>query len=211
MGNELVTVILGQFIGPIRRVDTDWIYNKAQWLAGHLFRNYREDFYIPPVLRRERGEIFGLLRRPDTSYRVCTMFNEELYPGSIRFAIVRDALDLPGENRPESVLIGHAGEKARQLLGRARSAGWCYVFDLGEEVAFNTVLTEMASLVHTFRNMWSDHQNKVIRLYRELGRQKHVAERLGITQQAVSDILKRAHWKEIKRVESMIDGVLKGV
>jgi hypothetical protein len=189
----------------------DRIYNKSQWLAGHLFRNYREDFFIPPVLRRERGEIFGLLKRLDTSYRVCTIINEELYPGSVRFAIVRDALDLPGENRPESVLIGHAGEKARQLLGKARSAGWCYVFDLGEEEEYNTVLTEMASLVHTFRNMWSDHQNKVIRLYKELGRQKAVAERLEITQQAVSDILKRAHWKEIKRAEKMIDGVLKGI
>jgi hypothetical protein len=211
MASELVTVVLGQFVGPVRRIDMDRIYNKSQWLAGHLFRNYREDFFIPPVLRRERGEIFGLLKRLDTSYRVCTIINEELYPGSVRFAIVRDALDLPGENRPESVLIGHAGEKARQLLGKARSAGWCYVFDLGEEEEYNTVLTEMASLVHTFRNMWSDHQNKVIRLYKELGRQKAVAERLEITQQAVSDILKRAHWKEIKRAEKMIDGVLKGI
>jgi hypothetical protein len=211
MSSERVTVILGHFAGPTDRVDADWVYNKAQWLAGYLYRNSREDFFVPPVLRRERGEIFGLLKSPDTSYRVCTMFNEEIYPGSIRFAIVRDLLELPGDDRPEAVLIGRAGDRARQLLRKARSAGWCYVFDLGEEVPFNTVLTEMASLVHTFRNMWSDHQNKVIRLYRELGRQKHVAERLGITQQAVSDILKRAHWKEIKRAEKLIDGVLKRV
>jgi predicted DNA-binding protein YlxM (UPF0122 family) len=73
------------------------------------------------------------------------------------------------------------------------------------------VLTEMASLVHSFRNLWSDHQNQVIRLYKELGRQKLVAERLGVTQQAISDILKRAHWREIKRAEKLIDGVLKRI
>ncbi len=211
MEKKLVTVILGHFIGPTDRLDTEEIYNKAQWLAGHLFRNNREDFYVPPVLRRERGELFGLLKTPDTSYRYCTAFNEEVFPGSIRFAIVRDALDLPGEERPESVLIGRAGERARQLLGTARSAGWSYAFDLGDDVPFNMVLTEMASLVHSFRNLWSDHQNQVIRLYKELGRQKLVAERLGITQQAVSDILKRAHWKEIKRAEKLIDGVLKRI
>ena len=59
--------------------------------------------------------------------------------------------------------------------------------------------------------MWSNHQNQVVRLYRELGRQKDVAERLGITQQAVSDILKRAHWREINRAERLIDGVLRRV
>ena len=209
--DELVTVVMGQFAGPTDRVDSDWIFNKAQWLSGHLYRGYRDEFYVPPVLRRERGEIFGLLRRPGASYRVCAAFNEELYPGSIRFAIVRDSIDLPGGGKPESALISQAGDNARTLLGRARSAGWCYVFDLGEDVPFNSVLTEMASLVHSFRSMWSDHQNQVIRLYKELGKQNKVAERLEITQQAVSDILKRAHWKEIKRAERLIDSVLKGI
>jgi hypothetical protein len=211
MDRERVTLILGQFVGPPERGDTDWIYNKSQWLAGHLYRGFRGDFYVPPVLRRERGEILGLLRKPDTSYRVCATFNEELYPGWIRFSIVRDVLEIPREGDEEAARIGGVGDRARQMLGKARASGWCYIFDLGDDVPFNAVLTEMASLVHTFRSLWSDHQNKVIRLYRELGRQKRVAERLGITQQAVSDILKRAHWKEIKRAERLIEGVLKGL
>ncbi len=211
MNSELVTVFLGQFIGPVDRVDTDSIYQKAQWLVNHLFRKYRDDFYMPPVLRRERGEIFGLMRKPAISYQVCALFNEELHPAWVRFAIVRDAVEVPGMGRLENELVGKLVDRARHLLGKARTGGWCYVFDLGEETLFNSVLTEMTSLIHAFRNMWSDHQNKVILLYKELGRQKHVADRLGITQQAVSDILKRAHWREIKRAEVMIDRLLKEI
>lgn len=211
MSQERVTLILGQFVGRPDRDDSEWIYNKSQWLAGHLYRTYRDVFYVPPVLRRERGEILGLLRQPDTSYRVCATFNEELFPSWIRFSIVRDTLEVPAEDEETPARVGRAGHRARRMLHAARSAGWCYSFDLGEDVPFNEVLTEMASLVHSFRHLWSEHQNNVIRLYRELGRQKRVAERLGITQQAVSDILKRAHWREIKRAETLIEGVLKGI
>jgi hypothetical protein len=209
MSSELVTVFFGQFIGPLDRAGTDSIYHKAQWLVNHFFRSYRDDFYLPPVLRIERGEIFGLMKKPNVSYQVCSLFNEELYPGWVRFAIVRDAIEVPGEGKLENELVGRLVDKARHLLGKARTKGWCYVFDLGEDTPFNPVLTEMTSLVHAFRNMWSDHQNKVILLYKELGKQKHVAERLGITQQAVSDILKRAHWREIKRAEKLIDRLLR--
>lgn len=211
MPSEFVTVILGQFSRPPDPADLDSVYNRAQWLAGHLFREHRPSFYIPPVLRRERGEVLGLLKRPEVGYRVCTQFNEEIFPGSIRFAIVWEALEIPGSKRPDRELVGKTGERARHLLGKARSVGWSYVFDLGKDVPLNQVLTEMASLVHSFRGLWSVHQNQVIRLYQELGRQKFVAERLGISQQAVSDILKRAHWKEIRRAERMIDEVLKGI
>jgi hypothetical protein len=210
MNSEPITIFLGQFVEPPVSVDADWIYDKAQWLVGHLYRHYRGDFFIPPVLRREHGEIFGLLKRAGTCYRACATFNEELHPAWVRFAIVNDKVSKPGDIEPEGAWFSRAGERARLLLGKARSAGWCYIFGLDDEVAFNEVLSELASLVHVFRSMWSQHQNNVIRLYKEMGRQAAVAERLGITQQAVSDILKRARWKEIKRAEELIGQVLEG-
>ena len=211
MEREPVTIFLGQFAGSPEKANENWISNKAQWLGGHRFRSHPDGFFIPPGLRRERGEVFGLVKRVATGYRVCNAFNEELFPGWVRFAILRATVSLHGARGPEGVWIGHEAERARQLLGSARSAGWCYVFDLGDEVPFNIVLTEMASLVHTFRIMWSRHQNRVVRLYKELGRQKAVAERLGVTQQAVSDILRRAHWREVRRAEKLIDSVLQGI
>ncbi|MBI4653806.1 MAG: hypothetical protein HY752_02265 [Nitrospirae bacterium] len=74
---------------------------------------------------------------------------------------------------------------------------------------FNLWLNELTNLLHILRSGWTNHQRHVVQFYEKLGNQKAVAEVLRITQQAVSDALRQAHWKELKRVETMIDGVLK--
>lgn len=58
------------------------------------------------------------------------------------------------------------------------------------------------------RSGWSNHQFRVVQFYEKFGSQISVAKELGITQQAVSDALRQAHWKEVKRVENMIDEAL---
>ncbi|MBC8366251.1 hypothetical protein H8E52_02465 [bacterium] len=46
---------------------------------------------------------------------------------------------------------------------------------------------------------WSARQVRTLRLQRELGRQKLVAENMGVTPQSVSETLGRAHWPRLKK------------
>jgi hypothetical protein len=46
---------------------------------------------------------------------------------------------------------------------------------------------------------WSARQVRTLRLMRELGRQKQVAEAMGVTPQSISETLGRAHWPRLKK------------
>ncbi len=46
---------------------------------------------------------------------------------------------------------------------------------------------------------WSARQVRTLRLHRELGKQKLVAENMGVTPQSVSETLGRAHWPRLKK------------
>ncbi len=51
---------------------------------------------------------------------------------------------------------------------------------------------------------WTAHRVDTLRLLRELGRQRCVAETTGVTQQAVSDTLRRAHWPRLRKSLKMV-------
>jgi predicted DNA-binding protein YlxM (UPF0122 family) len=105
---------------------------------------------------------------------------------------------------------GPAFHTASDMIQRAKKENLYYCFNIGFQFAeLDQWLTELTNLLHILRNGWSNHQRRVVQFYEKFGSQKAVAKELGITQQAVSDALRQAHWKELNRVEKMIDEVLK--
>jgi predicted DNA-binding protein YlxM (UPF0122 family) len=104
---------------------------------------------------------------------------------------------------------GPAFHTAADMIQRAKKENLYYCFNLGFQFTeFDPWLNELANLLHILRSGWSNHQLRVVQLYEKFGSQISVAKKLGITQQAVSDALRQAHWKEVKRVENMIDEAL---
>ncbi len=210
MESKIFTVIVGDLMSSRASLDREQLSHKIRLIIGHLSIEFRKEFYAPLTLTRGIDELSGVFKRPNMSYRICRLLNEGVYPHLFRFAVVRGPLDIAISSRDARKMDGPAFHKAADLIQRAKKENLYYCFNLVSQFAeLDSFLNELANLLHIIRSGWSNHQHRVVQLYEKLGKQKAVADELGITQQAISDALRQAHWKELKRAENMIGEILK--
>lgn len=159
-------------------------------------------------------EISGVFKRPGSSYLACRILNDLIYPNQFRFAIVREAIDIGISTKDSSSMDGPAFHIASSLMTQGKRNDRYYMFHLGPRDSagkFDEWLIELSNLAAVLTDTWSHHQRDIISKYEKFGKQKIVAKKLGITQQAVSDALKKANWQSIKSAHKLIDGFLAGL
>lgn len=210
MNSRVLTVIVGDLVGS-RKVRNRAELSRAVLRAiVQIDEAFRDAFHAPAELTRGVDEISAVLYDPGLSYRICTHLNEELHPHELRFAVVRGLIDVNVSSGDASSMDGPAFHRAADLVERAREKNRAILFDLGlKPPALEEALNEVVNLCHVLRRSWTDRQREAVTLYRRLGRQDLVAERLGVTQPGISRLLSKAHWTEIRHAETWIDTVLK--
>lgn len=65
----------------------------------------------------------------------------------------------------------------------------------------DTALVGQVNLITMIKNSWSSRRREIVRIYDEEGNQEIVADKMGISQQAVSKNLKESMWNKIKPLE----------
>ncbi len=210
MTTKTFTIIVGDLVRSRDSFERQKLSHKIRLAINSLLKEFRDELYAPLVLTRGIDELAGVLKQPDLSYLICRLLNVKVSPHLFRFAIARGNLDIAVNSRDARKMDGQAFHMAADMIQQAKKENLYYCFNLGPQFAeFNPCLTAFANTLHILRSGRSNHQHLVVQLYEKFGNQKAVAERLGITQQAVSDALRQAHWKEIKRGEDLIGEVLK--
>jgi hypothetical protein len=205
MGSQAFTVIVGDLIHSRDIAYREQLSHKIRSAIAYISREFREEFYAPIVLTRGIDELSGVLEKPDMSYKICRLLNDRIYPREFRFAIVRSTLDVAISSKNAAMMDGPAFHTAADLIQQAKNKNLYYRFNLFEFEEFDPWLSELTNLLHILRRGWSKQKHRVVQLYEEFGNQETVAKKLGITQQAVSDALQKAYWKELKRAENMVD------
>ena len=207
----VVTVIVGDLIESRTKASRKELSRQLPLHIADVHRDYREEFVAPLVLTRGIDELSGVLKRPFMSYTICELLNERLYPSAFRFAVVTGILDVGVGSKDARKMDGPAFHKAADLMEQAKRDRLRYVFSVsGKKVASaDPVLTELANLIQTIRERQSDRQRYLIKLYEELNNQSDVAKELGVTQQTVSDALRAAQWRELRRSKDAIVAFLK--
>jgi len=207
---RILTVIVGDLVHSRDIPGRQQLSRKIPLLIENVTKKYRKEFYAPLIQVRGIDELSGVLKQSTMSYRICRSLNEAVYPNLFRFAVAQGVLDIAIDSRDVTKMDGPAFHTAADMIKQAKKKNLYYCFDLGHEFTqLNLLLNELPNLVHILRSSWSKHQRRVVQLYQKFGTQKAVAKQLGITQQAVSDALRQAHWKELKQAEDIIDQVLK--
>ena len=112
------------------------------------------------------------------------------------------------------VSVGHhSGEtamqrgraKAVETLAQAAKEHVRFRVQLASRDDHECRLAETAVLLHAvISEGWTATRHQAVRAYRELGRQKDVAEKLQVTQQAVSQMLRGARLRELRGVEDTL-------
>jgi hypothetical protein len=208
-GQRLYTVLVGDLVGSRRISARQALSRTITVTIDHLSRVYKGEFHAPLALTKGIDELSGVLKRPNMAYRICRMLNEGVYPNQFRFAIVRGALDIGVASRQAGKMDGEAFHSAAEAIQQAKKENLFYSFKLRLAIPeSDLLLTHMADLLHVVRDGWSSHQRHVVEFYEQYDNQGIVAKRLTITQQAVSDALRQAHWRQVHRAEKLIDALL---
>ncbi len=120
----------------------------------------------------------------------------ELRGERIRLAFGLGRIDVGLGTGDASRADGPAFHRAAAALEQLEARGGLIALT-GYGARIDPILNAGAGLASLVLENWTERQMEVIQGYRMLGRQAAVAEKLGISQQAVSDSLKKSHYERL--------------
>jgi hypothetical protein len=176
--------------------------NERQKIQDHFKEvlnraNYKYDKYIASNFTVTLGDEFQvLLITPSISMEIIQYIKEKMYPVELVFGIgIGEMLtsfskdSSVGSDGPAYWFARKAVEKAKDKKPSIRIFS-----DSLEDDLLNSLILFCEVSIHS----QTTRQQEIVKLYKELGSQYTVAERLGINQSAVSVSLQKAFFKEIE-------------
>ncbi len=202
-------VLLGDVIQS-RQIDNRDDFQKIiEETCKNINTMYAEGIYADFKILKGIDEIGGVLSSMSNIYKIITKILDDIYPNTIRFALVFDYIDTALETRNVTKMDGVAFHKASEMIRELKMSK--LMFDMSvEDEMLDMAITGQINLIFLFKKNWSATQYNIVREYEKTNKQSEVAKKLRITQQAVSKNLKRSMWKEIKTVEEKINFLLQG-
>ena len=202
-------VLLGDVIQS-RQIDNRDDFQKIiEETCKNINTMYAEGIYADFKILKGIDEIGGVLSSMSNIYKIITKILDDIYPNSIRFALVFDYIDTALETRNVTKMDGVAFHKASKMIRELKMSK--LMFDMSvEDEMLDMSITGQINLIFLFKKNWSATQYNIVREYEKTKKQSEVAKKLRISQQAVSKNLKRSMWKEIRTVEEKINFLLQG-
>ena len=210
MNTKLFTVLSGDMVRSRQLSQRNDFYREFNLVLKSINDEFNNEFYAPLTVTKGIDEISAVLNRPDKSYLIGRTLNNKIYPQFFRFAIVTDVLDVALNTHDARQMDGKAFHIASDLLLSNKNKQQPYYFQVKATAnELNSLLEELANLIHLIRMNWTLKEHRTIQLYSDIKNQAKVANQLRITQQAVSDSLKKSHYKDLLKAEQAIDALLK--
>jgi hypothetical protein len=151
-------------------------------------------------------EVGGVLATPADAYGVARLLHDELHPVSIRLAAVCGSVDVNPDGGDVAAMDGPAFHRADAALdGLADDDLLFRVLGTGGADALASAAGNAAL---TLRRGWTDRQRETVRAYERAGSQTAAADELGVGQPAVSNTLRRVHWRRVHWIEAAIEAAL---
>lgn len=127
----------------------------------------------------------GVLKDISQSYKIVSYFQEELYPISVSFGVGEGEIATEISRRSVE-MDGEVFRRSREALNRAKKKSRIfYITNSSTDRLLNTTF----QLLQILQDSWTKRQYQKIMLYKELQREKLVADKLRISQQDVNQAL----------------------
>jgi hypothetical protein len=163
------------------------------------------EWHAPLAIARGLDELSALMTRPDRAFDVAVALNLAIWPHRFRFSLASGTVDVGLETARAPAMDGSAFHRASDGLRRAKQ------FDLPFAVVAPELPAEVSRLVEELARLhgilmadWTRSRARTVAAFRGLGSQKRVAGELGVTQQSVSEALRRARNGEMLAAEEAI-------
>ena len=200
-------VVLGDVIHSRRITDRDDFQRRIEKTCRIVNTLYSEDIYADFKILKGIDEMGGVLTSMSRTYGIITTILEEIYPNLMRFVLVFDYIDTAVATRDVTKMDGPAFHKASDMIYKLKSSRLICDISANDKIIDTMVAGQINSILLMKIN-WSIRQHQVVVDYERAMNQSEVAENFGITQQAVSKILNRSMWGEIKQIEENLSFAL---
>lgn len=174
--------------------------------------DYAAEWHAPPVTARGLDEVSAVLLRPTHAFDVVVRINETVWPSRFRFALASGAIDIAADSRDAAAMDGPAFHRAADAIAKIDASGDPLGLDLDDANPQATAMAMCLARLHA--ELLRDRtkaQHAVVRAYRRLETQQAVAADMNITQQTVSDHLRRARFDDVRRIEDVLRSWLESI
>lgn len=198
--------IIGDIVGSRKIKNRQEIQDKFNEVLYNANKTYNES--IASNFTITLGDEFqGLLTKPSLSLEIIEFIREKMYPIELVFGIGVGKMETKFS---KDISIGSDGPAywyARKMVEKAKSKkpSICYFSDSLDDKIINSLILIGESCM----NSQTKKQQEIIQLYKELGSQYKVAEKLNISQSSVSATIKKSLHKEIESAKESIKEFLK--
>ena len=152
-----------------------------------------------PTVLKGIDEIGLVLSSLNRLYDLVITLQDALHPHQIRLAVARGPVDTTVTDSVAR-MDGEAFHRATDLLESIDADGLLFGLD-ADRPPLDTAVTDEINLLVDRRASWTDRQREIVTAYERTGVQHEVASELGISQQAVSDVLQSADWPLVETIE----------
>lgn len=161
-------------------------------------RPFKGVFTAPFALAEDGATATAVLGEADRAFDLAVALGEAAWPMRLRFTLVA-APPAGAAGRDDAVRA-----KAQKLL-RGMDRGAALRTDLPGRSAEECALADAVARLHrSLTSDWTESRWQAVCAYRRLGRQADVARELGVTQQAVSQMLLGARLRELVAAEGAL-------
>ncbi|MAW59247.1 MAG: hypothetical protein CMJ94_00270 [Planctomycetes bacterium] len=148
--------------------------------------------------------VSAVLNDGQSAFDAAVALQEAVWPLRLRFSMVSAP---PGGAAGQDDAIR---DKALRVLGKADKRERFHFELSGKAEAELTLGAAMGRLHLTLMDEWTDARCTAVRSYRRLGKQSEVAKELGVSQQAVSQMLLGARFRDLQAAEGAMREWLSG-
>ena len=203
-------VLLGDVVQSREIDDRAAFRQRLEEACRDVTARYPDGLYTDVTVLKGVDEIGAVLTSIADVYRIVTDLADATMPDRIRFALAYDQIDVGLDGTDVASMDGPAFHRADSLLERIERTA--LLFDAAiDEPPLETAIADEINLLLFLRQNRTDRQREIVERYETVGSQHAVAAELGISQQAVSNALGRAHWSLVNAIEARLQTTLETV
>lgn len=201
-------IIIGDVIKSSKRFHHDKWENFHQSIET-INERFASDLTIPFTVYS--GDSFGAVCTDISSAAKIILSMQEIqkYYKS-RYVLIEDEISYGIDKKSFLTLVGPALWKSEEKLNLIKKRKILFLADLDNNLLSLTINTIM-NLILSVKNDWNEQEWIVYRNYNQEVKQKDLAEKLGITQQYVSKIIKQTRLRLIKESEENLKLIINGI
>lgn len=200
-------VLLGDVVRSSKVRDTEGFQRRLRHLMGLLNERFAPDLDAEFKILKGIDEIGAVLRSLRFLSAILSEVFFALYPGALRIVVVYGRITVGFSTGDVTQMDGPAFHDAADLMESLKRERLFFRLKAHFPLLDQAISGQVNALT-LLKIHWTPEQVEVIRAYRQHRSQLRVASLLGISQQAVSDRLRRAHWAEIHRLETELETLL---